>query len=63
LDNGLRDLANTTDGVTHVPLDFQMDAAFMAADGFHPGPKVYDAWAARVVELLMDMVGQLDRDQ
>jgi lysophospholipase L1-like esterase len=26
----------------------------MSADGFHPGPKVYDAWGRRVVEKIRD---------
>lgn len=28
--------------------DFELDAAHVAADGFHPGPAAYAAWAARL---------------
>ena len=30
----------------HVPFDMPMDTNLMAADGFHPGPDIYAAWAA-----------------
>jgi lysophospholipase L1-like esterase len=28
--------------------DFQLDSAYIASDGFHPGPAAYTAWATRV---------------
>ncbi|HEX4944575.1 MAG TPA: SGNH/GDSL hydrolase family protein [Usitatibacteraceae bacterium] len=32
-------------GAEYLALAGELDAAHMAADGFHPGPAVYDAWA------------------
>ena len=54
LDDGIRDWAATTSDVEHLPLIHDADPiAFMAFDGFHPGPELYEAWArlaaARVV--------------
>ncbi|MEM1041496.1 MAG: SGNH/GDSL hydrolase family protein [Bacteroidota bacterium] len=47
-------------GVTYIGLGFAADGALregevtvaevMAADGFHPGPRVYDEWARRAAE-------------
>ncbi len=51
-DRRLRELADAWGNVTHVPLDFPMDVSMMASDGFHPGPQVYDAWAARLAAAL-----------
>ncbi len=39
-------------GASFLRLDFANDAKWMAPDGFHPGPAIYEAWgrqAARVV--------------
>ncbi len=33
-------------GAEHLPFEGEVDAARMAADGFHPGPPIYDAWGA-----------------
>ena len=33
-------------------LCFTLDPAFMASDGFHPGPVIYDRWAGRAAELI-----------
>ena len=33
-------------GAEYLPLAGELDAAHMAADGFHPGPAVYAAWGA-----------------
>jgi lysophospholipase L1-like esterase len=44
----LRGFAQTAPGCTWVPLDVTQDRAHMARDGFHPGPQVYAAWAARL---------------
>lgn len=53
-DQRLREVADASGNVAYVPLDFPMDANLMASDGFHPGPQVYDAWAARVAAALKD---------
>jgi lysophospholipase L1-like esterase len=39
-------------GAHFLPLDFVDDAAAMADDGFHPGPKVYRAWGRAVAEVV-----------
>ena len=46
----LRQFAQTTQGCNWVALDLAQDAAHMARDGFHPGPAIYTAWAARLAE-------------
>jgi lysophospholipase L1-like esterase len=33
-------------GAEYLPLDGEFDAGHMAADGFHAGPAVYEAWGA-----------------
>jgi lysophospholipase L1-like esterase len=43
-DDALRDWAAARAGdVSHVPIDYALEAAAMAHDGFHPGPAVYRA--------------------
>ncbi len=37
-----------------VDLRFTMDASLMATDGFHPGPRIYDGWAAQVAAIVDD---------
>ncbi|WP_412069711.1 SGNH/GDSL hydrolase family protein [Rubrivirga sp. IMCC43871] len=58
-DAALRALADRTPGVTYVATDASAAGPLsqgvavsevMAADGFHPGPRVYAEWARRVVE-------------
>ncbi|WP_299724480.1 SGNH/GDSL hydrolase family protein [uncultured Tateyamaria sp.] len=41
-------------GVVHMPFDVDLDPGMMAADGFHPGAKVYDIWAERIVAALSE---------
>ena len=48
----LQAFAATTEGCTWVSLDLSADPAHMAQDGFHPGPSVYAAWAARLAALI-----------
>lgn len=46
LDDGIRAWAATTEDVEHLALIHEGDTAtLMAADGFHPGPELYAAWA------------------
>ena len=49
LDAILRDIARDHPGLHHIPFDLDLDPCLMAADGFHPGPRAYDAWAQRLV--------------
>ncbi|MEL7000818.1 MAG: SGNH/GDSL hydrolase family protein, partial [Pseudomonadota bacterium] len=35
-------------GIATLPLNFNLEVSAMAPDGFHPGPAVYDAWAADI---------------
>ncbi|WP_338550175.1 SGNH/GDSL hydrolase family protein [Roseovarius phycicola] len=51
-DGDLRGIAADQDAVQYVPFDFPMDTNLMAEDGFHPGPVIYDRWAARVAEMI-----------
>lgn len=51
-DGDLRGIAADRDAVQYVPFDFPMDTTLMAEDGFHPGPVIYDRWAARVAEMI-----------
>jgi lysophospholipase L1-like esterase len=48
----LQAFAAATEGCTWVTLDLSEDPAHMAQDGFHPGPSVYAAWAARLAALI-----------
>ncbi|MBO6602867.1 SGNH/GDSL hydrolase family protein [Rhodophyticola porphyridii] len=41
----IRRLASADMRTRYIPLSFEMDAALMAPDGFHPGPDVYAKWA------------------
>lgn len=51
-DRALQGIAATTPGCCRVGLDdgspAELGPQHMAADGFHPGPAVYAAWAARL---------------
>jgi lysophospholipase L1-like esterase len=53
LDRALAGALPDGHGTEHLPFQGDVDAAHMAADGFHPGPSVYDAWgqaaAARIL--------------
>ena len=53
-DTHLRVIAAGRADTAYLPLDFPMDVTQMASDGFHPGPDVYDAWAARAAELFTE---------
>ena len=44
-DRHLGQLARGLPGVIHLPLDFEMTPDQAAADGYHPGPEIYAAWA------------------
>lgn len=35
-------------GAVHLAFDLPFDAGLMAEDGFHPGPRVYTAWAEAI---------------
>lgn len=61
-DAALRAWAGAAPGVATVPTGFTDEgpylegevtvAELMAADGFHPGPRIYDEWARRVVAVV-----------
>ncbi|MEM7076511.1 MAG: SGNH/GDSL hydrolase family protein [Pseudomonadota bacterium] len=53
----LRALVEDRRELTYISLEFPIDRALMAEDGFHPGPEVYDAWARRVAERVPDEGG------
>jgi len=53
LDRAIAQWLTVSNGAQHLPFRGEVDAVHMAADGFHPGPAVYDAWgeaAARRIE-------------
>ena len=62
-DKILREFADERGSVTYVSLTFPMDHNAMASDGFHPGPLVYDAWAAQVAMALAQETSGLHADQ
>lgn len=47
-----RDLMGAEDA-RRVPFDLSMDAGLMSADGFHPGPVIYETWAERVERAIL----------
>lgn len=53
-DTCLQDIARDRSDVCHLPLDFTLDIAKMASDGFHPGPDIYAAWAHRAAAVFVD---------
>lgn len=59
-DEYLRETASDQGNVVHIPLDFTLDTALMASDGFHPGPEIYDQWALRVAAAITDQLGAED---
>ncbi len=53
-DRDLARLVGETARVLHLPFDETLDPSDMAEDGFHPGPKVYDAWADKAAAVIFD---------
>ncbi|MCB1366481.1 MAG: SGNH/GDSL hydrolase family protein [Rhodobacteraceae bacterium] len=47
-DKHLGRLAAARADAIHLPLDFDMEVAHMAADGYHPGPLIYAGWAGAI---------------
>lgn len=50
LDEALERVAFGQDDVIHVPMPFEGNAKFLAADGFHPSALGYRAWGERLAE-------------
>lgn len=55
LDAALRAEIASEPDVGFLPVDFVMDPTAMARDGFHPGPRVYQAWGQRAADLLLTL--------
>lgn len=51
-DRALCEVARAHLHVTHIPATMKIDASVMSADGFHPGPDVYSAWAQAAVKAM-----------
>ncbi|WP_299150798.1 SGNH/GDSL hydrolase family protein [uncultured Tateyamaria sp.] len=51
-DAKLRALCTARATAHHLPSDFMLDAAEMAPDNFHPGPRLHRAWAVEVAKTL-----------
>ena len=52
-DRALRHDVETEPGSSFLGFDFSKDVAQMAVDGFHPGPRLYAAWGARLAALIL----------
>lgn len=50
LDRALQEYLPDGTGAEYLAVEGELDAAHMAADGFHPGPAVYEAWGAAAAE-------------
>jgi len=48
MDAELRQFAQTSPGVTHLPFDEDLGLEMMAQDGFHPSAQLYALWAERL---------------
>ena len=59
-DKHLRRLVATRPACTPVTIDMGLDDTNMSADGFHPGPSVYAAWADEVLAVIRSDPGLLD---
>lgn len=46
-------LADRTEGCAYLQPAFEQRAELMAADGFHPGPTLYRAWARHVADIVL----------
>lgn len=47
------------EGLGFCALRWTDDPAYLAADGFHPGPALYPQWAQRLAEVIMQASGSL----
>ncbi len=48
----LKLFANRYEGCEFVSIDYPLEPAFMATDGFHPGAPAYDLWAGHVAGVI-----------
>lgn len=46
-------------GADYVPMPARLEDAWIAADGFHPGPRAYAAWAAQLAPSLLTAINHL----
>lgn len=54
-DAALAKLADRTSDCARISMDMaQFKATDGAEDGFHPGPPIYDAWAAQAADIILD---------
>ena len=51
-DAALAGWAAAQEGVRHLAFDKSLSPSDMAEDGFHPGPVIYDAWAAKAAAVI-----------
>ncbi len=59
-DDALRRLVDGRNDAVVVKIDMRLDQSNMAADGYHPGPVVYDAWAEVIADQILSRAGLLD---
>ncbi len=56
-DRALAVWAGGQDDCSHVALDFGLDPALAASDGFHPGPPAYAIWAETIASRIRELWG------
>lgn len=59
-DRALRLLVADRTDAEVVRIDLRLDRTNMSPDGFHPGPVVYEAWAAVIADAILAQGGLLD---
>jgi lysophospholipase L1-like esterase len=57
-DRGLARALPGGGGAEYLPLAGELDAGHMAADGFHPGPAIYEAWGAAAAGRIAQRFGR-----
>jgi len=57
LDAALQAWAATQPHCDYLPLNFDMEVEDMADDGFHPGPRVYEAWGVAAAAKIKAVMG------
>lgn len=52
LDSALQKAIQKESGSQFLSMKFENDPGSMAADGFHPGPEIYQQWALRIAQMV-----------
>lgn len=62
LDKALRKWASQREGVHHLPFEGKLQHDDLAEDGFHPAPRLYDAWATSAAAVILPWAAARRRD-